>query len=62
MKIDALDIKEVGKIEELKQGIVKISGLFNCSYGEVIELESGLRGMIIEFNPSGAYGIVFGDD
>ena len=62
MKINALDIREVGRIEELKQGIVKISGLPNCSYGEVIEFENGLKGMIIEFNPEAAFGIFFGDE
>jgi len=62
MRVGALDIREVGRIEELKQGILKISGLPNCSYGEVIELESGLKGMIIEFNPKYAFGIVFGDE
>ena len=40
MKIEALDIKEVGRIEELKQGIVKISGLPNCSYGAMIEFDN----------------------
>jgi F-type H+-transporting ATPase subunit alpha len=62
MKIDALDIREAGKIEELKQGILKISGLPNCSYGETIEFENGLKGMIIEFNAKYAFGIVFGDE
>ncbi|MDD5119984.1 MAG: F0F1 ATP synthase subunit alpha [Candidatus Omnitrophica bacterium] len=62
MKIDALDIKEVGHIEELRQGIVKISGLPNCSFGSMIEFESGLKGMIVEFNPEFAFGIVFGDE
>ena len=62
MKINALDIREVGRIEELRQGIVKISGLPNCSYGEVIEFENGLKGMIIEFNPECAFAIIFGDE
>lgn len=62
MKIEALDIKEVGRIEELKQGIVKISGLPNCSYGAVIEFDSGLKGMIVEFDAQFAFGIVFGDE
>jgi F-type H+-transporting ATPase subunit alpha len=69
MKIEALDIKEVGKIEELRQGIVKISGLPNCAYGAVIEFDNarlpdgqGLKGMIIEFNAQFAFGVVFGDE
>ncbi|OQB15330.1 MAG: ATP synthase subunit alpha [Candidatus Omnitrophica bacterium ADurb.Bin205] len=62
MRIEALDIKEIGRVEEVKQGIIKISGLPNCSFGEVIELASGYKGMIIEFSPKGAYGIVFGNE
>lgn len=62
MKINALDIREVGKIEELRQGIVKISGLPNCSYGEVVEFENGMKGMIIEFNPECSFAIIFGDE
>ncbi|MFH1678109.1 MAG: F0F1 ATP synthase subunit alpha [Candidatus Omnitrophota bacterium] len=69
MKIEALDIKEVGVIEELKQGIVKISGLPNCVFGSVIEFDNTtsfgkqtLKGMIVEFNPQFAFGIVFGDE
>ncbi|MDD5464732.1 MAG: F0F1 ATP synthase subunit alpha [Candidatus Omnitrophica bacterium] len=69
MKIEALDIKEIGRIEELKQGIVKISGLPNCAYGAVIEFDNarlpdgqGLKGMIVEFDAQFAFGIVFGDE
>ena len=69
MKIEALDIKEVGRIEELRQGIVKISGLPNAAYGAVIEFENAshpnghaLKGMIVEFNPEFSFGIVFGDE
>ncbi len=69
MKIEALDIKEVGRIEELKQGIVKISGLPNCAYGAVIEFDNArlpdgqaLKGMIVEFDAQFAFGIVFGDE
>jgi F-type H+/Na+-transporting ATPase subunit alpha len=69
MAVEALDIKEVGKVEELKQGIVKISGLPNCAFGDVItfdnssfSIDSMLKGMIIEFDSKYAFGIVFGDE
>jgi len=69
MAVEALDIKEVGRIEELRQGIVKISGLPNCAFGDVITFDNsssgfnyGLKGMIVEFNPKHAFGIVFGDE
>ncbi|MFA5356796.1 MAG: F0F1 ATP synthase subunit alpha [Candidatus Omnitrophota bacterium] len=70
MAVEALDIKEVGKIEELRQGIVKISGLPNCAFGDVITFEgggngrgdTGMKGMIVEFDPKFAFGILFGDE
>jgi F-type H+-transporting ATPase subunit alpha len=66
MHIPAIEIKEVGRVEEVKQGIIKISGLPNCLYGQVIEFENAsgnrLKGMVIEFNPECVYGIVFGDE
>ena len=46
----------------MRQGIVKINGLPNCSYGDVIEFDNGLKGMIIEFNSKTASGIVFGNE
>ncbi len=61
--MQTLEIREVGKVEEVKQGIVKILGLPICRYGEVIEIgERGLWGMIVEFTPSWVYAIVFGDE
>ena len=66
MHIPTIEIKEVGRVEEVKQGIIKISGLPNCLYGQVIEFENAsgnrLKGMVVEFNPACVYGIVFGDE
>jgi len=66
MHIPTIEIKEVGRVEEVKQGIIKISGLPNCLYGQVIEFENDsgarIKGMVVEFNPSCVYGIVFGDE
>ncbi len=62
MQIDTLEIKEAGRVEEVKKGIIKISGLPNCLYGQVIEIGEGIKGMVIEFNQDLALGIVFGDE
>jgi F-type H+-transporting ATPase subunit alpha len=62
MQIEPLEIKEVGVVEEIRQGIVKISGLPNCIYGQMLEVGRGLKGMVIEFNPYTVLGIVFGDE
>lgn len=62
LKINPIEIKEVGRVEEVKQGIIKLSGLPNCLYGQVVDFENGNKGMVIEFNPKCVYGIVFGDE
>ena len=49
-------VKETGIVEEVKLGIIKISGLPNCFYGQLIEIGWGLKGMIIEFNQYTASG------
>jgi len=62
MQIIPLEIREVGRVEEVKNGIVKISGLPSCLYGEMIEVGYGLKGMVIEFSPDFVRGIIFGDE
>jgi F-type H+-transporting ATPase subunit alpha len=62
MQIPTLEIKEIGQVEEVRQGIIKISGLPNCLYGQEIQFQNNLKGMIVEFSPAGAMGIVFGDE
>lgn len=62
MQIAPVEVKETGIVEEVKRGIIKISGLPNCFYGQLIEIGWELKGMIIEFNQYTASGIVFGDE
>lgn len=63
MFVSSIEIKEVGRVQEVKQGIVKISGLPNCIYGQMLEIgEQSLSGMVIEFTPESVLGIVFGDE
>lgn len=62
MQVETLEIKEAGRVEEVKKGIIKISGLPNCIYGQVLEVGDGIKGMVIEFNQDSALGIVFGDE
>lgn len=62
MSITSLEIKEVGRIEEVKKGIIRISGLPSCLYGEMIEIGHDLKGMVMEFSPNSVTGIIFGDE
>ena len=43
MQVTSLDIKEVGVIEEVKRGIIRISGLPNCLLAKSLRFP-GLKG------------------
>lgn len=59
IRIPTLDIKEVGTVKEVKYGIIKIDGLPSCVYGQLVEFESGTKGMVIGFNYKEVLAIVF---
>lgn len=60
--IPSLDIREVGVVKEVKQGVVKISGLPTCIFGQLIEFSRGARGMVMGFSQTEVLAIVIGDD
>lgn len=62
IKIEAFEIKEAGVITEIKKGILKISGLPNCSYGQAVEIENKARGIIIGFDAREALALILGDE
>ncbi|MFH2137746.1 MAG: F0F1 ATP synthase subunit alpha [Candidatus Omnitrophota bacterium] len=59
--IPTLEIREVGKITEITQGIVKAQGLPSCLYGQLVEFEGGTKGVVLGFNPEEVLIIVLGD-
>lgn len=54
--------KEVGRVEKIGDGIARISGLLNTSYGEILVFESGIKGMALEIKEDYIECIVFGND
>jgi len=62
IQIPSLDIKEVGRIKEVKQGIVKIEGLPTCVYGQLLQFSGSGKGMVIGFNPREVLAIVLNQD
>ncbi|MBM3244405.1 MAG: F0F1 ATP synthase subunit alpha [Candidatus Omnitrophica bacterium] len=50
VQIPSLDIKEVGRVKEVKQGTVKVEGLPSCIYGQLVQFSGGGKGMAIGFN------------
>ena len=59
--IPTIEVREVGKIKEITQGIVKAEGLPSCLYGQLVEFEGGVKGVVLGFNPEEVLIIVIGD-
>jgi len=50
--IDSYEVKPVsyryGTVEKLFDGVVRVTGLYDCCYGELLEFESGAYGMVMD--------------
>ncbi len=62
IKIPPLEIKDTGTIREIKKGIVAMSGLPSCINGQLVELGSGISGMIVGFTEQKVLALVLGDE
>ncbi|UCD15155.1 MAG: F0F1 ATP synthase subunit alpha, partial [Candidatus Omnitrophota bacterium] len=51
IKVPTLDIKEVGRVKEVKHGIIKVEGMPSCAYGQFVQFSDGSKGMVMGFNP-----------
>jgi len=60
-KPQSLEIKEVGKVIEVKKAVVSIDGLPSCLYGQMVQFASGLTGMVVGFDEKKVSALVFGD-
>lgn len=47
--INTLQIREVGKIKEVKKSIAKITGLNRCMIGQLLEITPNVKGIIMGF-------------
>lgn len=56
------EASEVGRVETIGDGIAKVSGLKNASYGEVLVFKTGVKGMILDIQDDFLGCILFGDD
>jgi len=56
------DTMEVGRVESIGDGIAKVSGLKNATYGEILVFKTGIKGMILDIQNDELGCILFGDD
>lgn len=54
--------QEVGIVEQIGDGIAKVSGVPNVKYGEIIKFMDGTNGMVLDVNKDYVGVIIFGDD
>jgi len=59
-RISPIEIKEEGVIVDIKKDIVTIKGIPSCVYGELLEFESGDRGIVIEFDQEKVTALLIG--
>lgn len=50
LKINVLQLKEHGKIAEVRQDVVNVTGLTNCMNGQLVNLGNVARGVIVGFD------------
>ena len=55
------ELKEVGEVISVGDGIAKIYGLDNVQIGEMVDFESGVRGMALNLEKDNVGAVIFGD-
>jgi F-type H+-transporting ATPase subunit alpha len=61
-EMSILDVREVGIVKDVRRGIVRISGLPICVYGQVLRFASGAAGLLMSFDKDEVKAIVIGDE
>ncbi len=56
-----LELEETGEVVQLSDGIAVCYGLDNCFYGELVEFESSVKGMVLNLEETSVGVVLFGD-
>ena len=59
---DKINLEETGKVLSIGDGIARVYGLKNIQAEEMVEFESGLKGMALNLEPDNVGVVVFGND
>lgn len=58
--IAPVEIKEEGVIVDIKKDVITIEGIPNCVFGEILEFQSGDKGLVIEFDEEKVVSLLIG--
>lgn len=56
-----IESMEVGTLQEIRDGVAILAGLYRAFYGEIIEFENGVRGFVIDLLEDSVGVVVLGD-
>ncbi len=54
-------LNEVGTVLQVGDGIARVYGLSNVQYGELVEIESGLEGIVLNLEEDNVGVVLLGD-
>ncbi len=57
-----LKLEEVGEVIQISDGVVSAYGMDNAFYGEEVEFESGVKGMVLNLEEESIGIVLFGDE
>ena len=58
----AINLEETGKVLSIGDGIARVYGLKNIQAEEMVEFDSGMKGMALNLEPDNVGVVVFGND
>lgn len=58
----SIELKEIGKVITVKDGVALIYGLDNVQSGEMLEFPNNIKGMALNLNADSVGAVIFGDD
>ncbi len=56
----SVEIYQIGRVETVSDGIAQISGLSGAMYGEMVEFDCGVKGMVLDLEKERVGCVVFG--
>lgn len=62
LDLPVIDIREVGVVKDVRRGIVRITGLPSCIYGQVLRFPNDALGLVMSFDADEIMAIIFGDE
>ena len=57
-----IDVRDVGRVLEVGDGIARVYGLPDCQMGELLEFPGGVMGMALNLEEDSIGAVLIGDD